>query len=159
MSLSRRYADSADAENHANIASINGGAVLDKQTDNFGPEYELVDVSYVNVADCLAPEERNRVALRWEHQRMRDALGACPPLSVQRHPRVRIRDVLLPLAEVDDSAWVEGRVVLRSSTPPPASGAHVVADLHIDAHAPIRRGSLVTYDGHAARAGGSTLCL
>ena len=78
-------ANSADVENHADIVTTNGGAVLDQLTSNFGPEYELVDISYVNVALYslhYAPEERNRVVLRWEHHRMRSALGACPPLFV-----------------------------------------------------------------------------
>ena len=56
-------ANSADAENHANIVTINGGAVLAQLNANFGPDYELVDISYVNVALYYAPEERNRVAL------------------------------------------------------------------------------------------------
>ena len=34
-------ANSADAENHANIITINGGAVLARLTANFGPDYEL----------------------------------------------------------------------------------------------------------------------
>ena len=140
-------ANSADAENHANIVTINGGAVLAKLTANFGPDYELVDVSYVNVALYYAPEERNRVALRWEHRRMRSALGPCPPLFILQHPRLCIRDVLLPLAEVSPHAWVEGRVVLRARTARPPCGAHVVADLHIDADTPIRVGSRVHYGG------------
>ena len=32
---------------------------------------------------------------------MRDLLGTCPPLEPMRWPRVRIKDVLLPLGEVD----------------------------------------------------------
>ena len=139
--------NSADAENHADIVTINGGAVLAKLTANFGPDYELVDVSYVNVALYYAPEERNRVALRWEHRRMRSALGPCPPLFILQHPRLCIRDVLLPLAEVDPHAWVEGRVVRRARTARPPCGAHVVADLHIDAGTPIRVGSRVHYGG------------
>ena len=43
-------ANSADAENHASTVAINGGAVLAKLTENFGPNYELVGVSYANVA-------------------------------------------------------------------------------------------------------------
>ena len=140
-------ANSADAENHANIVTIDGGAVLAQLTENFGPDYELVDISYVNVALYDAPEERNRVALRWEHQRMRSALGPCPPLFVLRHPRLRIRDVLLPLADVHPRAWIEGRVVLRARSAAPLHGAHVVADLHIDAATPIRVGSRVHYGG------------
>ena len=97
-------ANSADAENHANIVTIDGGAVLAKLTANFGPDYELVDVSYVNAALYYAPEERNRVALRWEHRRMRSALGPCPPLFILQHPRLCIRDVLLPLAEVNPAS-------------------------------------------------------
>ena len=116
-------ANSADAENHANIITINGGAVLAKLTANFGPDYELVDVSYVNVVLHYVPEERNRVALRWEHRRMRSALGPCPPLFVLQHPRLCIRDVLLPLAEVGPHAWVEGRVVHRARTATPPCGA------------------------------------
>jgi len=49
---------------------------------------------------------------------MRSALGACPPLFVMQHPRLRIRDVLLSLADVDPRAWVgvwvEGRLVHRA---------------------------------------------
>ena len=56
--------DAADAENHANIVTINAGAVLDRLTKNFGPDYELDDVSHVKVAEPNAPEERTRVALR-----------------------------------------------------------------------------------------------
>ena len=140
-------ANSADAENHANSITINGGAVLAKLTANFEPNYELVDVSYVNVALYYAPEERNRVALRWEHRRMRSALGPCPPLFVLQHPRLCIRDVLLPLAEVSPHARVEGRVVHRARTAKPPCGAHVVADLHIDATTPIRAGSRVRQNG------------
>ena len=144
-------ANSADAENHANIITINGGAVLAKLTENFGPDYELVDVSYVNVALYYAPEERNRVALRWEHRRMRRALGPCPPLFILRNPQLCIRDVLLPLAEVSPDAWVDGRVVRRARTAKPQCGAHVVADLHIDAATPIRAGSRVHYGGLGGR--------
>ena len=140
-------ANSADTENHANIVTINGGAVLAELTANFGPDYELADVSYVNVALYYALEERSRVALRWEHRRMRSALGACPPLFIMQHPRMRIRDVFLPLADVDPRAWVEGRLVHRTRTAAPPRGAHIVADLHIDAATPIRAGSHVHYGG------------
>ena len=140
-------ANSADAENHANIVTINGGAVLQQLTANFGPDYELVDISYSNVALYYAPEGCNRVALRWEHRRMRSALGACPPLFVMHHPRLRICDVLLPLEDVDPRAWVEGRLVHRARTAAPPRGAHIVADLHIDAATPIRVGSHVHYGG------------
>ena len=140
-------ANFADAENHANIVTINGDAVLAELTANFGPGYELVDVSYANVALYYAPEERNGVALRWEHRRMRSALGACPPLFVLRHLRMRIRDVLLPFAEVSPRAWVEGRLVHRARTAAPPCGAHIVADLHIDAATPIRVGSRFHYGG------------
>ena len=121
--------------------------MLDKLTANFGPDYELVDVSYVNVALYYAPEERNRVALRWEHRRMCSALGPCPPLFVLQHPRLCIRDVLLPFAEVSPHVWVKGRVVLCAQTARPPCGAHVIADLHIDAATPIRVGSRVHYGG------------
>ena len=57
-------ANSADAENHANIITIKSGAVLAQLTANFGPDYELVDISYANVALYYAQEERNCVALR-----------------------------------------------------------------------------------------------
>ena len=141
-------ADSTDAENHANIATINSGAVLSKLTENFGPDYELVDVSYVNVALYYALEERNRVALRWEHRRMRSALGACPPLFIMQHPHVRIRGVLLPLADVGPRAWVEGRLVHRARMVAPPHGAHIVADLHVDAATmPICPGSHVRRGG------------
>ena len=78
---------------------------------------------------------------------MRSALGPCPPLFVLQHPRLCIRDVLLPLAEVSPHAWVEGHVVLRARTARPPCGAHVVADLHVDAATPIRVGSRVHYSG------------
>ena len=78
---------------------------------------------------------------------MRLALGACPPLFVIKHPRVRIRDVLSPLSEVPPAAWVEGRLVHRARTAAPPTGAHIVADLHIDAASPIRRGSHVRHSG------------
>ena len=81
--------NSADAENHANIVTINGGAVLAKLTANFGPDYELVDVSYVNVALYYAPEERNRVALRWEHRRMRSAHDGILADAVQHARSIR----------------------------------------------------------------------
>ena len=68
---------------------------------------------------------------------MRSALGACPPLFIMQHPHMRIRDVLLSLADVDPRAWVEERHVHRARTAAPPHGAHVVADLHIDAATPV----------------------
>ena len=60
---------------------------------------------------------------------------------------MRIHDVLLPLAEVSPRTWVEGRLVHRSRTVAPPCGAHIVADLHIDAATPIRVNSHVRYGG------------
>ena len=127
--------------------TINGDAVLVQLTVNFGPDYELADISYFNVALYYAPEERNRATLRWNHRRMCSALGPGPPLFVLRHPRLRIRDVLLPLADAHPRAWAKDRVVLRARTAAPPHGAHVVADLHIDAATPIRVGSHVGQNG------------
>ena len=137
------------AENHANIVTINGGAVLTQLTANFGPDYELVDISCVNVALYYTPEERNRVALRWEHRRMRSALvgPCCPPLVILRHPHLRIRGVLLPLTDVHPRAWVERHLVHRARTAAPPHGVHVAADLHIDAATPIRVVSHVQHGG------------
>ena len=58
-----------------------------------------------------------------------------------------IRGVLLPLSEVSPHAWVEGCVVRRPRTAVPPCGAHIVADLHVDAATPIRVGSLVRQNG------------
>ena len=57
-------ANSADAENHAGLVTINNGAALDRRNANFGTAFLLADVSYVNCATANAPEERNRMALR-----------------------------------------------------------------------------------------------
>ena len=40
-------ADSADAENHADLVTINNGAVLDRLNANFGTAFLLADVSFV----------------------------------------------------------------------------------------------------------------
>ena len=140
-------ADSADAENHADLVSISNGAVLDRLNANFGAAFSLADVSYVNCAAANAPEERNRVALRWETTSMLASIGPCPPLSLIRWPRLRICDIMLPLHDVADDQWVAGRVVVRPPSPATPGKAQPVADLHISADDPIRRGSLVRRSG------------
>ena len=140
-------ADSADAENHADLVSISNGAVLDRLNANFGAAFLLADVSYVNCAAANAPEERNRVALRWETTSMLASIGPCPPLSLIRWPRLRICDIMLPLHDVADDQWVAGRVVVRPPSPATPGKAQPVADLHISADDPIRRGSLVRRSG------------
>jgi len=84
------------------LVTINNGAVLDRLNASFGTAFLLADVSNVNCAAANAPEERNRVALRWETTSMLASIGPCPPLSLIRWPRLRICDVMLPLHDVAD---------------------------------------------------------
>ena len=124
-------ADVADAlntpwvvqENHANIATLHGGAVLvaiDKAHARGGRERTpLVDGSphgVEAVCDPGVPELRHRVALMHEHTRLRALISPCPRLVIRVRVPLVIEDILEPSCDVPESLYVAGS--LRVLRPP-----------------------------------------
>ena len=125
-------AHSADLENHADVLTVAGGSVFKEIVAVFAAHgFVLANVSVFCLTELGGPARRKRAAIRFEHERMARRLGPCPPLRPIRSPSLTIADVMLPLAQLPDHAFLPGTVTPRNPPTVLDDGVIIAADLKI----------------------------
>ena len=122
-------------ENHANLATMHGGAVLlaidDAQRAGGRQRTPYVADSPHGaelVLDTGVPELRHRIAMQHEDVRLENMISPCPRLHIDVPNVLRIVDILEDPAHVDPKLFVAGKLRLLPDQPVVCSrGAPTVA--------------------------------